>query len=259
MSGIKPQIGIVTGFQEPLNTQAKTKLQNYIQAVEKSGAIPFLITPFENPDYESILSKVDGILLTGGGDIPSYFWGEKDLKPASPSDDPTTYHITKGKSDVVGQAQRASDRWWDENRAKFEIPLIQKVQEKDIPVLGICLGMQAINVAMGGSLYLDLTDPISSGLHCRKKDGSSSYHKVNIAPDSRLSKIFPSEIQVNSRHHQAIKNIASGFKVCARAEDDVIEAIENPKVKWMLGVQWHPEDLFEKQQKLFESFVQACL
>ncbi len=235
MLGKKPRIAIITGFQEPLSVQAKAKLENYIQAIKKSGGLPFLISAHEDIQPHELLSKMDGLLLTGGGDIPAHFWGEKDVKDPTPS---------------------------EENRARFELPLIQKAHKKDIPIFGICLGMQAINVAMGGSLHLDLTDPQSSKLHCRKQDGSSSSHAITIASDSKLSKIFPSEIEVNSRHHQAVKNLANGFKISAQAKDNVVEAIESLNSKWILGVQWHPEDLFESsllQQKLFETFIHACL
>lgn len=230
----RPAIGITTGFQKPLTDGNKTKLENYIKAIQSSGGEPVLITSCEPSDDLSILDHLRGLLLTGGGDIPSYLWGEKSEVPIRPV---------------------------DEKRAKYEISLVKKAYEKKIPMLGICLGMQVMNVSLGGTLYLDLTDPISAKLHRRKEDGSSSYHEVKVNPQSKLGGILSPSTEVNSRHHQAIRNLASDFKICAQAKDGIIEAIESKKSQWAVGVQWHPEDLFEKvlsQRRLFEIFISAC-
>ncbi|MBI1883362.1 MAG: gamma-glutamyl-gamma-aminobutyrate hydrolase family protein [Chlamydiae bacterium] len=230
---MKPEIAILTGLEKPPEKPYPDAVTNYFQAVSDSGGEPRLLSPLD-ASSASPLSYIHGLLLTGGGDIPSYFWGEKsDIPPKSK----------------------------DERRAKFEIPLIRQAAQQKIPILGICLGLQAINVAFGGSLYTDFTTTAHSQLHCRKLDGSSSYHKIEVLEKTKLREILPPVTEVNSRHHQAIKRLGKGLQICAVAQDGIIEGIEGKDFPWLIGVQWHPEDLFQDhptQHKIFEKFVEAC-
>ncbi|MBI1871742.1 MAG: gamma-glutamyl-gamma-aminobutyrate hydrolase family protein [Chlamydiae bacterium] len=231
MASHKPKIAVVTGIPSEKNENV-SHLKNYISAIESVGGDPKILFPSPTID-SNFLNQIDGLLLTGGGDIPSYLWGE---------------------------VSRVIPTERDEKRALFEISLIQKAHEKKIPIFGICLGLQAINVAFGGTLYSDLS-PESKQIHCRKPDGSSSYHEVEVLASKKLSSLLPPTTQVNSRHHQAIQKLGKGLSISAKSHDHVIEAIEKDGPHWIVGVQWHPEDLFEKdpfQRKIFEAFILNC-
>ena len=212
--------------------RAREKLANYLEAVLRSQAKPVVISS-ETPHVDSFIEAADGLLLTGGGDIPGHFWGSSSECPY----DPVT-----------------------EKRAAFEIPLIQKMHELQKPILGICLGSQMINVAFGGTLIEDLNQPGQAETHQKRKDGLSNTHPVLIQSPSRLSTIFSPRLIVNSRHHQAIKESAQKFRVSAISEDNVIEAIERDDHPWLVGVQWHPEDMLDhpEQALLFKKFIEAC-
>ena len=191
----------------------------YITAIEKAGGIPILSDPSYKDMIDELIEISQGILLTGGGDIlPSLYKEEKE---------PPTKGI-------------------DLERDNFEISVLKKSVEKGIPVLGICRGIQIINVAYGGSLYQDLPQ------HTYNKN-----HTVTIKGGSFLEKLFHKrDIEVNSYHHQGIKRVAEPFDVIAKTEDNIIEAIilKDDK-KFVLGVQWHPERMYDAFKPLFEEFV----
>ncbi len=210
--------------------------KNYICAIEEHGGIPRILYP-DIPSSE--FTDIDGLLLTGGGDIhPRYF----------------------------DQEWHPSLKYVNEDRDELELPLAQEAIEADLPVFGICRGIQVMSVAMQGSLYQDvpsqLTDPLT---HPAKNLNEDSEHEIEIEPDSRLSKLIgKSSDEVNSAHHQAVDRIGEGFIVTARSEDKVVEAIENPSKRFALGVQYHPERMIrteefrEHRRKLFEAFIKAA-
>jgi putative glutamine amidotransferase len=227
---MKPKIGITTGCQNPLEPKDFARLQNYLKAIESSEGEPLLLVSTEFSSSET-LNNLDGLMLTGGGDIPSYFWGEVTNAPIKPK---------------------------DENRARFELPLVHYAQMKEIPIFGICLGLQAINVSLGGTLHIDLPSPLHKW--GQNENPSELRHNIEVIPGTQISKIFPPTLKVNSRHHQAVKDLAPGIKVCAKAEDGVVEAIESAGDQWIVGVQWHPEDLIQDETQLgiFKAFIKAC-
>lgn len=205
--------------------------------MQKVGGIPVLlpaITRLERP----LASFCQGLLLSGGGDFDPGFFGEVP-HPA------------------LGTVDYERDCW--------EITLITKARREGLPILGICRGMQAINIALGGSLYQDLPSqyPVSGkGLveHHQSAPGDQVTHRVKITVNSLLHQVVEStEIWTNSHHHQAVKETAPGLKVTARSEDGVIEGIEGKNDHFLLGVQWHPERLSTPDShRLFAAFVRAC-
>jgi microsomal dipeptidase-like Zn-dependent dipeptidase/gamma-glutamyl-gamma-aminobutyrate hydrolase PuuD len=191
----------------------------YVDAIVKAGGTPVLIPLItDETALEEIVSRVDGLLLSGGGDIYSPLFGE-ELHPSVES--------------------------YDLERDKYEIALVKLAVERQMPVLGICRGTQLMNVAFGGNLIQDIPSqiPESTINHNQEEVREIATHSVRITPESRLHQIVHAEqIEVNSFHHQAVKTIAPGFEAVAWADDGVVEAIESTEGKVILGVQWHPEN-----------------
>ncbi len=203
----------------------------YIRAIVRAGGLPILIPIHHNrTDVKRIVGMVDGLMLIGGEDIPPSFYGEKPFHRIKP--------MYRG-------------------RARFDISLFQFAHEKQIPILGICYGMQLVNVVFGGSLYQDIQRQVKgTKSHRSRRD---PHHAVHLNEDSKLAKIFgKADITVHSDHHQAIKTVGNTISPVAYSDDSVIEAIEGPKK--VLAVQWHPErqerDMI--QRKLFQYFIKKC-
>ncbi len=228
---MKPIIGIT--FTEDIGDDLSN---NYINAINEFGGIHRTLYPGISEDA---FADIDGLLLTGGGDI---------------------------HPDNFGEPYHPSLKYVNEARDELEIPLCRKAIGDDLPVLGICRGIQVMSVAMGGSLYQDIPTeyPQESVMHSavRRED---SRHEIEIK-DSRLIEIVGKGIdEVNSAHHQAVNGIGDGFVVTAHCrEDGIIEAMEDPSKKFVIGVQYHPErmtktlEFCEHRRKLFEAFIQAA-
>jgi len=191
----------------------------YVNAVVEAGGTPVLIPLITDAALlDEILQRIDGLVLSGGGDIYSPLFGE-ELHPTVES--------------------------YDLERDRYEIALVKQAAERQMPILGICRGCQMINVAFGGTLIQDIPAqvPESAVNHNQEEAREISTHSVKITPETQLYQITQNEnIMVNSFHHQAVKDVAPGFETVARAEDGVIEAIESAEGKAILGVQWHPEN-----------------
>lgn len=225
---MKPLIGI-TGDIEDRNGKTYLYIDlRYGKMVEEAGGIPVLLHPAES--IGEVVSKIDGLLLSGGEDIHPRYYGEEPQYPMTLSPD---------------------------LRTEFETSLLKESMEKSIPVLGICHGMQLINVVLGGSLYQDLPLQKSDVMEHRLKD---KRHLVDVDGDSLLYRIFGiGEIDVTSTHHQAVKEIGKGLESCATARDGVVEAFEKPDYPFLMAVQWHPEkDPDEVSRRLFSSFIKSC-
>ena len=193
-------------------------LSGYYNSVLKAGGIPMVIPPYEDTEILlNMLDRIDGLLLSGGADVNPLFLNEEPVE--------ALHNINP-------------------YRDRQELLLVRLAANRQIPVLGICRGIQIMNAALGGTLYQDI-DTQSEGPHIKHSqdlDRAYASHTVILEPDSLLAEIFKThKLAVNSFHHQAVKEPAPGFRVTARATDGVIEAIESTEYKSMMGVQWHPE------------------
>ncbi|MDE6182166.1 MAG: gamma-glutamyl-gamma-aminobutyrate hydrolase family protein, partial [Eubacteriales bacterium] len=197
--------------------------KNYLNIFKKSN-IPYYISDYNTNLIE--IHKICGILLTGGGDISEKYLNEP-------------LHL------------KATDIY--EERDNFEIQLLKEAYLNNIPTLGICRGAQIMNIAFGGTINQHIEG------HLQKEDRNIPTHHITIEKDTEFYKIIEKDkIKVNSIHHQVIKDIAIGFKKIAFSEDENIEGIELiNNTKYFLGVQWHPEALFDNNsKKIFESFLE---
>ena len=209
----RPIIGITGNY----DTGACTLLEGYYRSVIEAGGTPLIIPPFDNTDaMVSLLDRVDALIFSGGGDINPLYLGEEPLRE-------------------LGGVNPARD--W------HELMLMRLAANRQIPILGICRGLQVMMAALGGKLHQDIYKETSATLkHSQKTERHVATHTVRIAPESRLAQIFDTEVlAVNSFHHQAVKETAPGFAVSALSPDGLIEAIESTQHKSMIGVQWHPE------------------
>ncbi|PIE32481.1 gamma-glutamyl-gamma-aminobutyrate hydrolase [candidate division KSB3 bacterium] len=234
---MKPLIGITTHYDPRPKRIYCAVSHHYIRSVCAAGGIPIIVPVVEERTTTiEYLDIVDGLIFTGGGDVCPLSYGENPIKEVES---------------------------FDVERDKFETSLFKGALRKNMPVLGICRGLQLMNTASGGTLYQDIFSQVEHVLgHCPKLlPVDTLYHHVFLTKGSRMADIFASdEICVNSYHHQAVKKVAEGFTVTARAADGIIEAIEHTGKKFVIAVQWHPEDLTVKHPiflKLFEALVNA--
>ena len=208
---------------------------DYIRAVERNGGVPILIPNVKNmEDMSLVLDKIDGLLLSGGHDV-----------------NPRTY-----KERNSGKAGN-----FDNIRDHQEIFMTEYALEKDIPILGICRGLQVLNVTLGGTIHQDLP---SAGFLAHSMSNSlrnEPSHSLKILEDSPLYEIFKrDEIWTNSYHHQGINELGKGLKVAALSEEGLIEAVYLDGKKFALAVQWHPEMMYDNEEMnlLFKKFIKAC-
>lgn len=230
---MKPIIGI-------LATNCEGTQGNYIQAIERAGGCPVVLSRVEHlSTIKSIIQVIDGIIFTGGTDI----------SPLNYEEMPYTWLESV-----------------DPTRDNFELDLAKSIlSDTDIPVLGICRGMQILNVVSGGTLYQDLLNQKATEFNHLLTDifpRDELSHIVNITNPSKLYDIFQvDKIAVNSFHHQGIKAVGETFEATMISEDNIIEAIEMKGDRFVIGVQWHPEMLLERYPeylKLFTSFLEYC-
>lgn len=210
---------------------------DYIKSVLAAGALPLILPSCEDDEsIEQLLDMCDGILLIGGPDIEPARYGEE-------------------KIEKIGEIS--------EERDGFELKLAKMAFERDIPMLGICRGIQTLNVAFGGTLWQDIPSQINTHVQHATVNGIKAEHKVKIVNGKKAN--IPKEgnysFSVNSFHHQAVKKVAEGFEIMAVSEDDgIIEAIYAPEKKFTVGIQWHPEKMASKDENamaIFEAFAKS--
>lgn len=204
----------------------------YPEAIERAGGIP-VIVPLLRPDaIDSLLDRVDGVCLPGGPDLQPTTYGQEPHPQLGP---------TEPRVDAV------------------ELALVRAADRRNLPILGICRGMQALNVARGGTLHQHLPDVVGDRFeHRQLEHGSVTTHRVETAPHSRLrATLGGPKLEVNSFHHQAVHTLGKGLVATAWAEDGTIEAVENPSERFVLGVQWHAEGL-RNHGPLFDLLVAAA-
>ncbi len=210
----------------------------YPKAIEEAGGIPLLLPLLSNKSaWRQMVAHVHGLLITGSG---------SDLAP-----------------ELYGETQRHRLTRMSDARATLELGITQMAYRADIPMLGICGGMQSMNVALGGTLYQDIRAQLHTSIEHRPTCSAiHTVHSVHIAPHSLLRRIARTpRIEVNSSHHQSVKKVAPKLLQTAVAPDGVIEAIEAPDRSFVLGVQWHPEFLLDRhpvQRRLFSALIRAA-
>jgi len=231
---MQPVIGITCSLDQ--NTDRSQLAQYYVRAVEAAGGIPVALPTLKNLSLiPGQLDMIKGLLLSGGVDVDPGFFAEEPR--------PWTGEITP-------------ERDW------YELELVRQALERKKPVLAICRGIQILNIAAGGSIHQDISRGIRNPLkHSQQAPRWYPTHRIDLVPGTRPAAIFKAEtLRVNSFHHQAIKNLAPGFTVAARSDDGVIEAIERPDGVFTVGVQFHPECMWERDTTflgLFRALVEA--
>ncbi len=209
----------------------------YVKALEAAGAAPLLIPLLDDAELlRAIYARLDGLVFPGGEDVAPREYGEEPIP----------------KVNTV-----------DPLRDRVELALARWSLRDDLPTLGICRGQQLLNVASGGTLYQDLRYQGATSVDHSRRDGrprDELVHPVRLDPGSRLAQLIDAtNLDVNSSHHQAIKDVAPLFRVTGRSPDGVIEAIESTDRRFLIAVQWHPEELhLPWASRLFQSLVQAA-
>lgn len=233
----KPLIGLTPSHDTKSNDISMRP--TYVGAIQAAGGIP-VVLPLDasEEDLQQLVDTLDGFLFTGGPDLHPFLFGEE------------TY-IHCGDVSV--------------KRDTLEMTLLPLVMKAGKPILGICRGIQCLNVGLGGTIYQDVPSQFERNyqlVHRQPFYYDVPSHKVTITSGTRMEDICgDSVIQVNSMHHQAIKDLAPGCVVSAVASDGLIEAMEMPEYPYLVAVQWHPEYLWSKNRaaaNLFRSFIEAC-
>ena len=215
-----------------------SRLDDYLASVEQAGARARVLEVSESP--RALVEKLDGVLLTGGGDV-----------------DPVLY----------GEARHPTVEDAEPGRDEFEIDLARRAMEADLPLLAICRGAQVLNVAAGGTLVQDIPSSVTTDLsHTLTEPKDCVAHPIQITRGSRLHAALGAAVdaactcRVNSRHHQSVGALGNELVASAVAPDGVIEAIEAPKGRFCVGVQWHPENFWRTGEfrPLFDAFVGAA-
>ena len=231
---MKPVIGIGTDILrvEGVRERAFVYL-TYVESLRRAGAIPLLIPP-QPENLADLVDTLDGILLAGGEDCDPSLYGE-DPHPSASLMDP--------------------------RRQPNEVELARIARERGIPTLGICLGVQVMNVAAGGSLVQDIDSQVETEIRHTSVPEDRARHDVMVTEGTKLANILPDlELNVNSTHHQAINRVGEGLRITAQAPDGIVEGVEDPRLPFYLGVQWHPEDMTGERSasSLFAAFVDAA-
>jgi putative glutamine amidotransferase len=232
--------GLITRYIDPPHLPMVSVNRRYVMAVEAAGGAPLVVPAgLDAPALAAIFERLDGVLLSGGGDVDPAYYGETPRLELN---------------DVSLERDRP------------EIALARWAVERDKPVMSICRGIQVFNVALGGTLVQDiptqLVDALPHMFDGKVVPREHIAHTVAIDSGTRLRELIGAETaQVNSWHHQSLMQIAPALTVSARAPDGVVEAAEVPGHRFAVGVQWHPEWLYDRQPemlRLFEGLVQAA-
>lgn len=240
---MKPLIGLTptpeVKEQEHGTFRLHTLNEAYSKAVLAAGGMPVML-PTVNDDIESLLDRLDGVIITGGGDIdPAIFRQEKHE---------TTEQI-------------------DAERDAFELALVHAARKRDMPLFGICRGLQVLNVALGGTLVQDIDALIPDATEHRQQKEKLHHEErpqtAKLADGSHPLRdmVQADEMEINTFHHQCIGDLASGLQAIATSDDDVIEAVHAPDMAFGMAVQWHPELLqhkYDDHAAIFRAFVEAA-
>jgi putative glutamine amidotransferase len=245
---LTPVIGVTATLRQDVDTVAQRPLGrfvradlDYVEGVAEAGGMPVVLPPLgEHRAVEALLDGLDGLLLSGGSDLDPRYYGEEAVPELG---------VTVPERDA------------------FEMSLVEQALRRGIPILGICRGMQVLNVALGGTLFQDLPSQMDHMVllgHRQETPKWEPTHEVEVDGGSQVAGIMGTdELKVNSYHHQAVKDLASGLVAVAHAPDGVVEAVETRDLsqRWLVGVQWHAEAMREagpEHRNLFEAHVSAA-
>jgi putative glutamine amidotransferase len=232
---MRPVVGITLGDGDEPGMHAMR--EDYVRSVEQAGGIPVVLPPVRPADVPALLDRLDGVLLSGGVDV-----------------DPAVY----------GQAPHPKLGRVNRRRDDFEIALTREALRRDLPILAICRGHQLLNVATGGTLVQDIASTMEGAMkHEGKGPRSRHSHRVDVTAGSRLRGILEQgTLPVNSIPHQAVHRLGDGLVASACCPDDgIVEGLEMPGRRFVVGVQWHPESFWNRPgtfQPLFDAHAEAC-
>lgn len=231
---IKPIIGIGSDVMvTPGKRDRAFAYTTYVESLRKAGAVPVVIPP-QPENALAIVESLDGIVLAGGYDCDPSVYGEEPHPSVAPM---------------------------DPRRQDNDLSLARFARERGIPTLGICLGLQVMNVAAGGTLIQDIDSEMKTEVQHFSDPSARVRHDVTVNGRTKLAAIVgEGELNVNSSHHQAIKGVGEGLRVTAQAPDGIVEGLEDPQHPFYLGVQWHPEDMPGEASAatLFSALVEAA-
>ncbi len=230
----RPVVGLTTYLERAKHgvwdAPAALLPHQYVESVTLAGGTALLLPtqPAEPADVAEVVGRVDALVLTGGKDVEARRYG---AAPHPSADEP----------------RPERDAW--------EVALVRSAVEQGVPVLGVCRGMQVLNVALGGTLHQHLPDLLGADDH-RAGPGRFASNEVRTQPGTLVDRVFGGSAQVACYHHQAVDRVAPGLEVSARAADGTVEAVEQKGPGYVVGVQWHPEETRE-DIRLFGSLVEA--
>jgi putative glutamine amidotransferase len=230
---MRPLVGVTIGNDHRRAGHFSLR-EEYVRAVEAAGGLPVVLVPGRPEDVAELVGRIQGLVLTGGADVDPTLYGE-------------SAHETV--TDVTLE------------RDRFELALAREALRRDLPTLAICRGQQVLNVALGGTLIQDIPSSVSGAAdHDPERERWELAHEVRILRGSKLRQVLGEDkVAVNSFHHQAVKDLGEGLVASAwSVSDGVIEGIEAPSRRFVVGVQWHPESFWNRTpgfQGLFEAVV----
>ena len=230
----KPLIGIGSDVLQSAGERDRAfAFTTYTEAIRRAGGIVVVIPP-QPENAAEIVAELDGLVLAGGDDCDPAAYGE----PRHPTVEPM-----------------------DPRRQSNDLSLARAARQRGLPTLGICLGVQVMNVAAGGSLVQDIESQLDTDIDHASEPSDRHRHEVVIEQGTKLAAIVKNrELNVNSSHHQAIRDVGQGLRVTAHAPDGIIEGLEDPSHPFYVGVQWHPEDMAAENSasSLFGAFIAAA-
>jgi putative glutamine amidotransferase len=236
---MKPLIGLNAEFRSAKKDDPAYAFlaAGYFDAIQRAGGIPVIVPPLANEDdVNAVLDRLDGFVLVGGPDLDPH----RD-----------------------GYMRHPTVRCMDPRRETFDRMLCRQIAERRLPVMGIGVGMQLLNITEGGNLLLHIPEDVPSALPHRDPQDAAHRHGLTVMPGTVMERVYgDGEIRVNSMHHMAIDEPAPGFEVTARCPDGVVEAIESVRPDWFaLGVQFHPEasSASALDMRIFEEFIAGVL
>jgi len=232
---LKPIIGIGCDVEQKEGERARAFVfLTYVEALRRAGALPVLIPP-QPENAADLVEALDGVLLAGGEDCDPALYGQEQH--------PKVTHLMEVR------------------RQGNDLALAQAARQRGIPTLGICLGLQMMNVGAGGTLVQDIDSHLETEIRHASLPENRGRHGVLIEQGTKLAAMVPAaELDVNSSHHQAVGRVGEGLRVTAHAPDGIIEGVEDPRHPFYIGVQWHPEDMVGEGSAtmLLDAFVKAA-